>query len=201
MTIREYTDADEKGWVQCRLLSFLDSSYFDDVKRDKEKYENPSVCYVAEENEMIVGFIDIEFETVAGDVCYFKDGLGAVIWHLGVLPKYRRKGIAMKLWNVAKSILIEKGITHFEVWTQDDNASTAWYENQGFVFKEAYLNAFIQGSTQDDVIKQYINMDNAGEIWGIKNFNFEAPLERKKELEQVCHRLHEVRLYILNCAI
>ena len=69
--------------------------------------------------------------------------MGAVIWHLGVLPEYRFKGIATKLWNMAKQMLIDKGIKRCEVWTQDDIPANKWYAKQGFIFKEAYLNAFI----------------------------------------------------------
>ena len=199
MTFREYENTDESGWVKCRLLSFLDSSYHDDVRHDKEVYEHPSACYVAEDDGTIVGFIDVEYEEQAGDVCYFNGGLGAVIWHLGVLPEYRRKGVAKKLWDIAKTTLTSKGIIRFEVWTQDDTASNEWYLNQGFVFREAYLNAFIKGSRKDDVIKKYINLSNAGEIWNVRSFNFEAPLERKEELKKICYRLHEVRVYELKC--
>jgi len=199
VTIREYNDADESSWVKCRLLSFFDCSYYDDIRKEKENYGHPSICYVAEDNGEVVGFIDVEYEEQEGDVCYFKGGLGAVIWHLGVLPEYRRRGIAENLWDTVKSILLNIGITRFEVWTQDDIASNEWYISQGFVFREAYLNAFIRGSQKDDVISKYINLENAGEILGIRCFNFEAPIERKKELEQVCYRLHEVRVYEQKC--
>ena len=195
MTIREYKDADESGWVKCRLLSFIDCSYYDDVRKEKESYEHPSMCYIAEDDGEIVGLIDVEYEEKEGDFCYFKGGLGAVIWHLGVLPEYRRKGVAKKLWDTAKAALINKGVTRVEVWTQDDIAPCEWYVKQGFVLKEAYLNAYIRGSITDSTVKKYINLKNAGEIFGIRCFNFEAPLERKKELEQVCYRLHEVRVY------
>ena len=197
MILREYNGTDEQGWVRCRLLAFLDCSYYDDVRREKEVYDHPSVCYVAEDKGMIVGLIDVEYEEQEGEVCYFKGGRGAVIWHLGVLPEYRRRGVAAGLWRTAKEALISKGIDRFEVWTQDDAASNELYVSQGFVLREAYLNAFIQGAKVDDVIKRYIGLDHIGEIYGIRSFNFEAPLERKEELEQVCYRLHEVRGYEL----
>ncbi len=38
ITIREYTAADETAWVRCRVISFLDCSYWNDVKREKERY-------------------------------------------------------------------------------------------------------------------------------------------------------------------
>ena len=198
MNFREYTPSDEKEWVRCRVLSFLDSSYYDDVRTTKETYEHPSVCLVAECGGHLIGFIDIEYERTAGDVCYLKGGLGAAIWHLGVLPEYRRQGVARKLWHMAKNMLNELGIHRFEVWTQDDKASCGWYEQNGFQLKEAYLNAFIRGSLEDDAVAGMLNLNSMGNIYGIRCLNFEAPIERKAELEKVCYRLHEVRVYELS---
>lgn len=199
MIIRKYENRDEIGWVRCRLLSFLDCSYFDDIRKEKETYEHPNVCLVAEDNGQIIGLIDVEYEEHEGDVCYLSGALGATIWHLGVLPEYRGKGIATELWNAAKQTLLKMSIKHFEVWTQDDIASNRWYENQGFQLKEAYLNAFLRGTPNDELIMKYFKLENLGDIYGIRTFNFEAPVERKAELSQFCYRLHEVRLYTQNC--
>ena len=40
MIIRNYTDKDEQGWLRCRVLSFLNTAYFDNVLNKKEIYEN-----------------------------------------------------------------------------------------------------------------------------------------------------------------
>ncbi len=69
MIIREYTPQDELGWLRCRVLSFLDSSYYNDVLTHRECYENDSVCLVAEENEKIIGLIDAEIEKEPGSLC------------------------------------------------------------------------------------------------------------------------------------
>lgn len=197
MTIREYRTEDETAWVRCRLISFLDSSYFDDVRKEKETYENPSISLVAEENGTIVGFIDVEYELKGGEVCYLKGEMGSVIWNMGVLPEYRSKGIASKLFQGVKEILRDKGIKRYEAWTQDDIEANHWYIKQGFIMREAYLNAFIKGSLGDEIINNYINTKDIGKIYGIRNFNFEAPIGRKEELLPICYRLHEVRVYEL----
>lgn len=197
MIIREYRAEDETAWVRCRLISFLDSSYFDDVRKEKETYENTSISLVAEENGAIVGFIDVEYELEGGEVCYLKGDKGAVIWNMGVLPEYRSKGIAGKLFQSVKEILAEKGINRYEAWTQDDTNANSWYINQGFILRETYLNAFMKGNNQNDMIQNYINGKEIGDIYGIRNFNFEAPIERREELLPICYRLHEVRLYEL----
>jgi len=195
MNIRDYLPGDESSWVRCRLLSFLDTSYFDDIRKTKEIYDHPSVCLVAEAESQIIGLIDVEYEKDIGDVCYLRGGLGATIWHLGVMPEYRCQGIATQLWNATKTRLTKMGIMRFEVWTQDDIPSNRWYMRQGFILKEAYLSAFIRGVPEDDIIQKYVRTDQLGDVYGIRSFNFEAPIERKAELEQICYRLHEVRLY------
>lgn len=193
--IREYKDEDEIQWIKCRLLSFLDTSYFDDIQREKGKYENPSICLVAEDKGNVVGFIDVEYENNIGDVCYLEGDRGATIWHLGVLPEYRNKGVATQLYINAKNLLLKHNICRIEVWTQDDIEANEWYRKQGFVMKEAYLNAFIKGTEQSEVIKRFVNIDKIGEVYGVRNFNFEAPINRKEELSKICYRLHEVRVY------
>ena len=97
--IRKYSTPDEKGWLRCRVLSFLDSAYFDDVYNAKDKYDNPAIELVAEYNGEIVGIIDIECEEKSNTVCsesmdLKKDHLSGMIWHLATHPDFRRMGIA-----------------------------------------------------------------------------------------------------------
>ena len=99
MIIRKYNNSDNLEWVRCRVLSFLDSAYFDNVLKEKEHYQNPSIELVAEENGKIVGLIDVEYEMENGTVCYTKGELGGVIWHIAVLPEYRNTGVASALLN------------------------------------------------------------------------------------------------------
>lgn len=47
----------------------------------------------------------------------------AVIWHLAVLPEYRKRHIAAFLWAEVKERLTAKGIRYCEVWTQEDEAA------------------------------------------------------------------------------
>ncbi|KZE36371.1 hypothetical protein AV656_14595 [Bhargavaea cecembensis] len=195
MEIREYREEDRTSWVRCRVLSFMDSSYFDDVQNYREEYENPVIQIVAVDQDQVVGFLDCEYEEQPGDVCYFEGSIGGVIWHLGVLPEYREHGLATKMWNMAKEMLKDNHVHRVEVWTQDDPEATRWYLKKGFVFKEAYLNAFLKGNPGDPILKKFLNQSDCGELYGIRNLNFEAPIERKEELAKICYRLHEVRIY------
>ena len=61
-TVRSYRESDERDWVVCRVLSFLDSAFFDDVRTAKETYPNPAIELVAERDGEIVGLIDVECE-------------------------------------------------------------------------------------------------------------------------------------------
>lgn len=197
MILRKYTPHDETEWLRCRMAAFLDCSYYDDIVRERPVYQNPSLCIVAVENGKIIGFLDAEYERSPGEVCYLKGGRGAVLWNLGVLPEYRNQAVAAKMWQYVRETLVQNGITRFEVWTQDDKPANTWYQKQGFLQKEAYLNAYIKGTPKDDTIRRFLNLDTAGDIYGVRCLNFEAPIERKAELQKICFRLHEVRVYEL----
>ena len=41
--VRAYRSDDEKQWVRCRTLAFLDTAYFDNVLVAKERYEHPAI--------------------------------------------------------------------------------------------------------------------------------------------------------------
>jgi len=197
LEIREYQKQDEQSWIRCRVLSFMGSSYFDDVQNYRETYQNPAIQMVAVENNEVIGFLDCEYEQTSGDILHCKGGKRGIIWHLGVLPEYQNKKIASLLWEATKEKLHLLGVKSVEVWTQDDEAATNWYLSKGFVLKYAYLNAYLKGMPKDEIIQKYINFESCGEIYNIRCLNFEAPLERKKELEKICYRLHEVRGYEL----
>ena len=129
--IRPYVDADERGWLECRVLAFLDSAYYDAVEREKEHYERPSIELVAEVDGRIVGLIDVECEEEPGTVCEDRPGLGGMIWHVAVLRDFRRQGIASRLLAAAEDAARARGIERFEAWTRDDEWVQRWYESHG----------------------------------------------------------------------
>jgi ribosomal protein S18 acetylase RimI-like enzyme len=143
VTVRSYRGDDERGWVVCRLLSFLDSAFFDDVRRSKEHYEHASIELVAEREGEIVGLIDVEYETEPGTVCEARPGLGGMIWHLAVHPDHQRQGVASMLLREAKARARGTGIVRFEAWTRDDRAARAWYESRGFELIDGYLHVYV----------------------------------------------------------
>lgn len=64
---------------------------------EKPRYERQSIELVAVDDNDIIGFLDIELEDVSRSVCYKKVEGNAMLWDIGVLKAYRRKGLASKL--------------------------------------------------------------------------------------------------------
>lgn len=152
MEIRCYKDEDERGWVICRTLSFLDTAYFDNVLKEKESYENPSIELVAIIDNQIVGLVDIEYEEKEGTVCSRGNGLGGMIWHIAVHPDFRRRGIGNQLLVAAEKLSIEKGLNRLEAWTRDDKWVNNWYETNSFEKVDSYLQVFIEGEELNGVL-------------------------------------------------
>lgn len=142
-TIRPYRDEDERGWVVCRVLSFLDSAFFDDVRTAKEHYERPSVELVAERAGDVVGLIDVECDDAPGAVCELRPGLGGMIWHLAVHPDHQRRGVATALLHEAELRARDHEVVRLEAWTRDDPAARSWYESRGFEVVHGYLHVYI----------------------------------------------------------
>ena len=150
IVIRPYEDADEQGWLDCRVLAFLDSAYYDAVEREKEHYERPSIELVAEVDGRIVGLIDVECEEEPGTVCEDRPGLGGMIWHIAVLRDFRRQGIATRLLAAAEEAAGTRGLERFEAWTRDDKWVQQWYESHGFVQIRSYLHVYVHGKSETD---------------------------------------------------
>jgi ribosomal protein S18 acetylase RimI-like enzyme len=144
VSIRPYRDRDERGWVVCRVLSFLDSASHDDVRQAKEHYEHDAIELVAELDGEIVGMIDVECESEPGTACESRPGLGGMIWHLAVHPERQRRGIATALLREAENAARDRGLARFEAWTRDDEAARSWYESRGFEMVNGYLHVYVE---------------------------------------------------------
>ena len=191
MVIRNYSDLDEKAWLYCRVVSFLDCSYFNDVKTSKDIYEHLSISLVAEEDNRIIGFIDVEIDS--DDLTCSNGERGAVIWHLGVLPEYRNQKIAKQLWLQAKEQLIQLGIHYCEVWTQQDIPANQFYVGNGFALnnEQTWLRCYLAGEACMKLMKE----ESLDGIYGAEEMIIDIPRGEREKWVDKCYRVDEVRLY------
>ena len=145
LIIRPYDTSDEENWLKCRLVSFHNSAYYDDVYIKKPTFANPSLELVAEIDGKIIGILDLEKDNKDGSICYCKSGLGAMVWTIAVLPDYRRFGIASQLILKAVDWAKTKDIDFIEAWTRDDKWVLDWYESVGFSRFHSYWHIYFKG--------------------------------------------------------
>ncbi|WP_336881588.1 GNAT family N-acetyltransferase [Priestia koreensis] len=190
MIIRPYELKDEESWLRCRVLSFLNTAYFDHVLRKKERYENPSIELVAEVDGQIVGLLDIEYEIIERSVCSRGSGLGGTIWHIAVHPDFQRQGIATRLLDQGEELAKTHELNRLEAWTRDDEWVRKWYENQHFSLVDSYLHVFIdeQAEMDQSIQSTYKN------LYPIQAFAHYAG-NKKEEIRQQFKRVHECVCY------
>ena len=145
LIIRPYNLSDEESWLKCRLVSFHDSAYYDDVYTKKPIFDNPSLELVAEIDGKIIGVLDLEKDNKDGSICYCKSGSGAMVWTIAVLPDYRRFGIASQLILKVVDWAKCKDIDFIEAWTRDDKWVLDWYESVGFSRFHSYWHIYFKG--------------------------------------------------------
>lgn len=190
MIIRAYENKDEIGWLRCRALSFLDTAYFDNVLKEKEHYDNPSIELVALEDNVVIGFIDIELDTPHGRVCSNRSGVGGMIWHLGVHPDYRKMGIGKALLHEAIAKARLRQIKRLEAWTRDDIWVKDWYVKMGFTWIESYLQVYMEGGAE---LKENIK-SQIPELYPVTLFAHYIGKD-EESIKNQFSRVHETNLY------
>lgn len=136
--VRPLAHGDAQGWVECRLLSFLATSYFDDVRPAPTKFENPTIRLVAVAESLVVGLIDVElFDSLA------------TIDTIAVHPQWQGTGIATALLDAAAERLPPEVIA-LDAWTREDPPANAWYRRNGFVAEQHYLHVYKSWDSNSD---------------------------------------------------
>lgn len=128
LRIRRFTAAHEPSWLRCRVLAFLDSAYYDDVRRVRPRGNDLELVAVI--GQEVVGILDIEY---AGEL--------ATIDTIAVHPDHRRRGIADALMDEALALLPAE-VTTLDAWTREDAAANAWYLARGMTASEHYLHVY-----------------------------------------------------------
>ncbi|TMW71568.1 GNAT family N-acetyltransferase [Alteribacter natronophilus] len=195
MEIRPYNSTYEKEWLRCRVLSFLDTAYYDNVLNRKEQYSNPSIELVAVDDDQIVGMLDIEYEEKELTVCSRGEGLGGMIWHLAVHPDHQRKGIAGELLAEGETRAKELGLNRLEVWTRDDDRVQRWYEKNGFSLETSYLHVYLEGSE----ISRPLVTNKPGLI-PMQAFAHYAG-EEKEQVKKSYDRVHDCMCYVKEISV
>lgn len=110
----------------------------DDTREGIDKYlkRNPNTCFVALDNDRVIGVI------VAGN-----DGRRGYIYHTAVHPDFRFQGIGRELVNAALDALSDEGINKVALvaFVTNENGNRFW-ERMGFTTREdlVYRNKTIK---------------------------------------------------------
>lgn len=175
-TIRAYRPADEPSWLQCRLLSFFATDYYDDVKVAKTPLAPGSIELVAERDGEVVGILDVEI-----------DGDAATIDTIAVHPTAQRTGLANALLYAALDLLPPKVAT-LDAWTREDAAANAWYLAAGFRETHRYLHVYVGDG--DPTFPGPEGMSSPVIAF------MHAPIEREVEVREVYRRVYVCRQYL-----
>ena len=112
-------------WTSCSGMGLND---LDDSREGIAKFltRNPDTCFVATEQENVVGVI------LSGH-----DGRRGYIYHTSVHPDYRKRGIATKLVNAAMEALKGCGINKVAlvVFARNQGGNSFW-ERTGFTIRD-----------------------------------------------------------------
>ncbi|WP_037606080.1 GNAT family N-acetyltransferase [Streptacidiphilus rugosus] len=130
--IREYTPADETSWLRCRVLAFLDTSFYDAVVPSKPAIQAPGLeLVVVDETGAVVALMDTDID---GDL--------ASIDTVAVHPDHRRRGLGRRLLERTQDWARSAGATTLDAWTRDDAGTLAWYRSMGFAESDHYLHVY-----------------------------------------------------------
>ncbi|MBM7783510.1 GNAT family N-acetyltransferase [Tenggerimyces flavus] len=180
--LRDYRDTDSASWLECRLLSFFHTEYYDDVVTERPRFD-PADYLVAVENDTVVGLMDLELFEADGK---------ATIDVLAVHPRHQRRGIAQALLENGLARLRDRGIRTLDAWTRGDEAANAWYQSAGFVERYRYLHVY----------KKYDDGDEGFETpTGVKKIIMafmHAELDQEAQLRERFSRIHACRRYVLD---
>ncbi len=145
MTVRKMKIDDYENiyalWLSCAGMGL---NNLDDSKEGIEKFlaRNPDTCFVAEEDDKIIGAIMVG-----------NDGRRAYIYHTSVHPDFRRRGIAAKLVDTVLAELETLGINKVALVVFERNElGNKFWESVGFTVRDdlTYRNKSLKEMIRKD---------------------------------------------------
>jgi ribosomal protein S18 acetylase RimI-like enzyme len=170
--VRGFLPADETAWLHCRVLAFLATDYYDDVKPTKTVLEPGGIELVAIAGEELVGLMDLRV-----------DGSEATIDTVAVHPDSARTGVASQLLATARDLLPPE-VTSVDAWTREDQAANDWYLRRGFVERFRYLHLYTSAGTIDG--------------YPVAHALLHAPIEQEAAIRAAYDRVYVCRQYVLS---
>ncbi len=138
-TVRAYRPADESGWLRCRVLAFLSTQYYDDVKPHRTVLAEPSIALVAvSPTGEIIGILDVQV-----------DGNAATIDTVATHPDHQGAGVGSALLREVLSHLEAARVESLDAWTREDVAANRWYRSHGFSEQYRYLHVYLNDGDDD----------------------------------------------------
>lgn len=138
-TVRAYRPADESGWLRCRVLAFLSTQYYDDVKPHRTVLAEPSIALVAvSPTGEIIGILDVQV-----------DGNAATIDTVATHPDHQGAGVGSALLREVLSHLEAARVETLDAWTREDVAANRWYRSHGFSEQYRYLHVHLNDGDDD----------------------------------------------------
>ena len=177
--VREYRPADEPSWLRCRVLSFLETCYFDDVATSKpvEDDADNTIELVVSEGPAVVGLMDI---AVRGEL--------ATIECVAVHPDHQRAGVASALLSTALERLAATSATVLDAWTREDRSALAWYAASGFVETQTYLHVYSGYSRATEMVSTALPLRPMS-VFAHASREHEARMRAEFDRVYVCRRL------------
>lgn len=143
MKIIKYEPRYEEGWLRCRVLAYLHTSMYEDVKTEKPQFPGrPTIELIALEDDMVVGILDMVLDTEEIQTSFLAKGLGAFLSVIAVHPDYQGRGIGQKLYEAALKEVMKTPIEFIELYTRGDEPANNFYKKLGFELRLETYDVF-----------------------------------------------------------
>lgn len=182
-SVRHYTPADELSWLRCRVLSFLNTAYYDDVLQVKPPIADPGLELVVVDDEgTVIALMDTAIENES-----------AIIDTVAVHPDHQRQGLGADLLEQTCTWARQRGATTLNAWTRDDTDTLLWYQAMGFTESEHYLHVYANRYTSPQEPERAITATRSG-LHPITAF-LHASLESEEQIRREFTRVHVCRRF------